>query len=82
MTEGQVVVTAAIVILVIVETRRLGPLEKGFPSKRQYASAISVQQLQPVFYGLWLLSATGANRVDCRVKFIGESLADGGVTNS
>ncbi len=32
--------------------------------------------LQPLFYGLRLLSATRAFRVDCRVKLIGVSLEE------
>ncbi len=35
-----------------------------------------------MFYGLRLLSATRAFRVDCRVKTIGVSLEEGGVTSS
>ncbi len=35
--------------------------------------------LQPMFYGLRLLPATRAFRVDCGVKLIGLSLEDGGV---
>ncbi len=38
--------------------------------------------MQPMFYGLWLLSATRAFRVDCHVKLIGVSLEEGVVTNS
>ncbi len=34
--------------------------------------------LQPMFYGLRLLSATRAFRVDCRVKLIGVCLEEGG----
>ncbi len=35
--------------------------------------------LQPMFYGLRLISATWAFRVDCCVKLIGVSLEEGGV---
>ncbi len=38
--------------------------------------------LQPVFYGLRLLSATKAFGFDCRVEMVGVSLKDGGVTSS
>ncbi len=35
-----------------------------------------------MFYGLRLLSATRALGVDCRIKLIGASLEEGGVTSS
>ncbi len=38
--------------------------------------------LQPVFYGLRLRSATRAFGVGCRVKLVGVSLKEGGVTGS
>ncbi len=38
--------------------------------------------LQPVFYGLWLLSATRAFGVECRVELVGVSLNEVGVTDS
>ncbi len=38
--------------------------------------------LQPVFYGLRLLSATRAFGVDFRVELVGVSLKKGGVTSS
>ncbi len=75
--------------VVVVDTCRLGPLEKGFPSKRQHATRVGSKNrerwgwfteellsqcysvwtpLQSMFYGLRLLSATRAFRVDCHVK--------------
>ncbi len=38
--------------------------------------------LQTVFYGLRLLSAARAFRVDCRVELVGVSLKEEGVTGS
>ncbi len=35
-----------------------------------------------MFYGLRLLSTTRAFRIDCRVKLIGVSIEEGGVTSS
>ncbi len=82
----------------IVETWRLGPLENGFPSKRQHATRVGGKNrerwgwlteelrspcysvgtpLQLMFYGLRLLSAAGAFRVDCRVKLVGVKIEKG-----
>ncbi len=69
------------------ESWRLGHLEKGCPSctiavgvvHRRVVSAV-LQRLDTaaaVFYGLRLLSATWAFRVDYRVKLIGVSLEEG-----
>ncbi len=52
---------------------------------RQIVAVSVLQRLdsaQPMFYGLRLLSATRAFRVDCRVKLIDISLEEGDVTSS
>ncbi len=89
----------SVVGVVVVETWRLGPLEKGFPCKRQRAARVGGKNrergdgsskqllskcysvrtaLQPIFYGLRLLSATMAFRMDCLGELIGVSLEKGG----
>ncbi len=96
-------IVVVVVVFVVVETWRLGPLEKGFPSKRYHAARVGGKNrerwgwfaeqflsqcysvwtpLQPVFYGLRLLSATRAFEVDCRVELIGVGLKEGGVAGS
>ncbi len=81
-----------IVGVVIVETKRLGPLGEGFPSKHYHTANVSSEDqeklglstesllphchsvmtpLQPVLYGVWLLSATEACRGDGRVELVG-----------
>ncbi len=55
----------------------------GWFAKELLSQCYSVwTALQPMFYGLRLLYATRAFRVDCRVKLIGVSLEDEGVTSS
>ncbi len=50
----------------------------GDGSPKSYCLSASFRAtLQPMFYGLRLLSATRAFRVDCHVKLIGVSLEEG-----
>ncbi len=73
--------TVAALVVIAVETWRLGPLEKAFPSKHRHAAESdgagllsrcysAWTPLQPVFYGLGLLSVAKAFRIDFCVELI------------
>ncbi len=54
----------------------------GSPNSFCLSATAFATDLQQVFYGLRLLSATRAFGVDCRVELVGVRLKEGGVTGS
>ncbi len=86
------VVIVIIIIVAVVETWHLGPLDKVGGNNRErwgcFAEELLPQcysvwpLLQPMFYGLQLFFTTRGFRVDFRIRLIGVSLEDGGVSSS